>query len=335
MATAASGAGEPAPQQMFSWEELKSYVGEVLAMYGSADRECVVRRRAGWAAAAANGSGRLLQAAAESAAPPPPPRRAPQVPRAVRVSGRLGEPEGRHSRAGRRDGGRLAQAHRRCVLAPARERARARRAARADLFLFFFSPPPRARRHAEPRVARGERVVGVRAAHCRNARGAGGVGGAKGAAGGGRAAAAPRQGGRPGGAARADAADCRHQAGQGDAQLGPRLQRAARAALAEPLRLDFEHSLGLRLGRCGRLCVLYCLPRTVSLRACAPLARRLCSARLPSARPPPCPSADVAPPHGAPVKPFHIDPRALSEKAIADALWASIGEAYGLPEARA
>lgn len=61
MATAASGAGEPAPQQMFSWEELKSYVGEVLAMYGSADRECVARGRAGRAAAAANGSGRLLR----------------------------------------------------------------------------------------------------------------------------------------------------------------------------------------------------------------------------------------------------------------------------------
>jgi hypothetical protein len=40
--------------------------------------------------------------------------------------------------------------------------------------------------------------------------------------------------------------------------------------------------------------------------------------------------ADVAPPGGAPVKPFHFEPRVMSDKAIADSLWVSIGEAYGL-----
>jgi hypothetical protein len=39
-------------------------------------------------------------------------------------------------------------------------------------------------------------------------------------------------------------------------------------------------------------------------------------------------AADIAPPNGAPVKPFHFDPRLMNEKQIADALWDSIGEAW-------
>ncbi len=79
----------------------------------------------------------------------------------------------------------------------------------------------------------------------------------------------------------------------------------------------------------GCACCIVC--HFPSARSCAPTLLRSPAIRAPPALPP----ADVAPPHGAPVKPFHLDPRALSEKAIADALWASIGEAYGLPEARA
>ena len=39
--------------------------------------------------------------------------------------------------------------------------------------------------------------------------------------------------------------------------------------------------------------------------------------------------ADIAPPDGAPVRPFHLDPRVTTPKGIADALWARIGEASG------
>lgn len=41
--------------------------------------------------------------------------------------------------------------------------------------------------------------------------------------------------------------------------------------------------------------------------------------------------ADIAPPDGAPVRPFHLDPRLSGPKDMADQLWARIGEASGLP----
>ena len=106
-------------------------------------------------------------------------------------------------------------------------------------------------------------------------------------------------------------------------------------ALSESLRIHLEHPMGLRLGRSRWLCVSGRFPsvwRGGEREREAGLHDELCcpqsfsfvlSARLSS-------RADVAPPHGAPVKPFPLDPKALSEKAIADALWASIGEAYGL-----
>ena len=43
--------------------------------------------------------------------------------------------------------------------------------------------------------------------------------------------------------------------------------------------------------------------------------------------------ADIAPPKGAPVRPFRVDPAALSPCAVADALWDAVGAAHGLPPA--
>lgn len=40
--------------------------------------------------------------------------------------------------------------------------------------------------------------------------------------------------------------------------------------------------------------------------------------------------ADIAPPDGAPVRPFHVDPRFNTPKEVADKLWDAIGAATGL-----
>lgn len=40
--------------------------------------------------------------------------------------------------------------------------------------------------------------------------------------------------------------------------------------------------------------------------------------------------ADIAPPGGAPVRPFSVDPRIKSTYEIADELWAAIGDAHGV-----
>ena len=39
-------------------------------------------------------------------------------------------------------------------------------------------------------------------------------------------------------------------------------------------------------------------------------------------------TADVAPPGGAPVRPFHIDAKTHTPYEIADRLWRTIGDAY-------
>jgi hypothetical protein len=52
-------------------------------------------------------------------------------------------------------------------------------------------------------------------------------------------------------------------------------------------------------------------------------------------RPASPPSADIAPPGGAPVRPFYIDPRTHSPAAVADRLWAAVAEATGTAAAPA
>jgi hypothetical protein len=47
---------------------------------------------------------------------------------------------------------------------------------------------------------------------------------------------------------------------------------------------------------------------------------------------PPLPIAVIAPPKGAPVRPFNVDP-ALPPCAVADALWDAVGAAHGMPTA--
>ena len=42
------------------------------------------------------------------------------------------------------------------------------------------------------------------------------------------------------------------------------------------------------------------------------------------------PCADIAPPHGAPVRPFFIDAATHTPFDVANKLWAAIGEAHGV-----